>query len=178
MTRTPDAAPEMSRPLALEKIGPQGAELAIEATAEERAALAARFGLVRIDDLRASVGLEWVNGGRLRLKARIEARVVQTCVVSLDDVENTVDETVEILFETPDGAETAREVVLEASDDAEPMPGDPIDLGEIIAEEFALSLDPYPRRPDMAPVGESEGDPSESPVQGPFQDLARLKRDL
>ena len=173
------AAPELSRPLPLERIGPQGAEMTIEASAAERAALAERFGLIRIDDLRARVTLAWVGGNRrLRLKAEIHADVVQTCVVTLDPVENTVDETVEILFEATDDAETVREVVLAASDDAEPLPGDPLDVGEVVAEEFALSLDPYPRRPDIESAGESENQPAESAVLGPFRDLARIKRDL
>ena len=34
-------------------------------------------------------------------------------------------------------------------EDAEPLVGEIIDLGEIIAEEFSLSLDPYPRREDI-----------------------------
>ena len=43
------------------------------------------------------------------------------------------------------------EVSYEVADleDAEPLVGEIIDLGEIIAGEFSLSLDPYPRREDI-----------------------------
>ena len=172
-------APEMSRPVALDRIGSEGTEMAIEASETERAALADRFGLVRIDDLRADVALSWLEGRkRLRLAARIRGSVVQTCVVSLEPVDNEVDDTVEILFEPAADAEDAAEVVLAGSDDAEPIPGDPMDVGEIIAEEFALALDPYPRRDDAGEIGESAQEGAESAPRGPFQNLARLKRDL
>ena len=171
-------APELSRPVPYDRISAQGTEITIDATAEERAALAKRFGLERIEVLRAEVKLVWLDGKqRLRLEARIHADVVQACVISLEPVENSVDDTVEILFEPPADGEAAREVVVEGADEAEPLPEDPIDVGEIIAEEFALSLDPYPRRPDVGQAGESAEEIDESPIRGPFQELARLKRD-
>jgi uncharacterized metal-binding protein YceD (DUF177 family) len=36
----------------------------------------------------------------------------------------------------------------EWDDDVEPLRGTQIDLGEMLAEELALALDPYPRAPD------------------------------
>src|SRR3954447_17665378 len=46
---------EFSRPLALDGVPPAGTSLRLEATAEECAALAARFDLVRIDSLDGEV---------------------------------------------------------------------------------------------------------------------------
>lgn len=177
MMEPPSGPRELSRPLSTEHIGRDGAEMDIEATVAERAALTERFGLVGIEALRATVRLQWLDGERrLRLRAHITGRVTQSCVVSLDPVENTVDESVEIFFEPVGDAETVRDVIVDSSEDAEPLVGDVLDVGEVIAEEFALSLDPYPRNPALEETPGEDGAPGGEAVPGPFQALARLKR--
>jgi hypothetical protein len=54
--------------------------------------------------------------------------------------------------------------------------GDIVDLGEVVAEQLALALDPYPRLPDA--VVELPDDPVEEaePRPNPFAALARLRR--
>ena len=57
--------------------------------------------------------------------------------------------------------------------------GDSLDVGEIIAEELALSLDPYPRKPGIAvEIGPGGGAAKgEAPPRDrPFEALAALKR--
>ena len=57
----------------------------------------------------------------------------------------------------------------------EPVFGDQLDLGEILAEELSLALDPYPRAPDADQrLAEFSGDGNDA--AGPFEALARLRR--
>ena len=66
-----------------------------------------------------------------------------------------------------------REVVVEAGDlDVVPLEGDSVDIGEAVAEELSLSLDPYPR----AAGAQIEGaEPAADAGHRPFEVLARLK---
>lgn len=168
--------PEFSRPVRLDDIGPRGLDLEIAASAHERELLAKRFSLQRIDKLDAAVQLRRIDGGgKVRLTGHLDASVVQTCVVSLEPVDETVAEDIDIVFErVPEGA-SAREVVLAAAEEAEPLEGDTLDVGEVVAEELALALNPYPRRADS----ELEPGPSQTDEEvppGPFEKLARLRR--
>lgn len=167
--------PEFSRPVLLEAIGDRGVVRDIEASPEERAALAKRFGVLSIAMLKARVHLNWAQGGKLlELTGLYEADVEQSCVVTLEPVQEHISEKLDLLFERQaKGAGTpARAVELTSLEDAEPLPESALDIGEVVAEEFALSLNPYPRKPD-ASLGGGE---TAGRGPGPFDVLARLKR--
>ena len=164
-------------------IGTEPARYSLEASPEERAALAARFDLVDIESLNAELRVEWLRGRQfLRLSGRIRAVVVQRCVVTLQPVRKEIDEPFEILFtaERWPGDEGTVEL-----DDVEPLAGETLDIAEVAAEEMALMLDPYPRAPDanleraaFGPPG-SESNGENRPSAGgnrPFEVLATLKR--
>ncbi len=117
----------------------------VETSEAERAALAARMGLPAIHALAGRFALAREASGVVAATGRLTAIVVQTCVVSLEDFEQAIAEEFVVRF-VPEGTE---------SDDPDPdsvdeipYAGDIIDLGEAIAEQLALSLDPYPRRLD------------------------------
>lgn len=169
---------EFSRPVRLDRVDSEGTAMEIEATATEREDLAQRFGLVAIERLRASVELKWLrNRSRLRLQARLDTHVVQSCVVSLEPVEESIDQEVEIFFEPAPVGAPEREVVLEVSDDAEPLSGDSLDVGEIVAEELALALNPYPRKEGLEQGPSNAAGPGETGLPSPFEVLSRIKRD-
>jgi uncharacterized metal-binding protein YceD (DUF177 family) len=165
--------PEFSRPVRLSELSAQERTYDVEAGEAERAALARRFGLESLTRLIASVRLKTEAGTRrIRLIAHFEADVVQTCVVTLEPLPARVAGDFEVLCDR-DTKPVAREVVVESDEvDIVPLAGEFLDVGEAIAEELALSLDPYPR----APGAEVEAGES-SPVVGhrPFEMLARLK---
>ena len=59
----------------------------------------------------------------------------------------------------------------------EPVSGGAIDLGETVAQQFALALDPYPRCPDASIEALGAEPQGARPEEGgPFAALARLKR--
>jgi uncharacterized metal-binding protein YceD (DUF177 family) len=176
-----EPTPEFSRLVALDKIGHEEAGFDIQAEPGERTALAERFGLISIEKLTARVSLAWLKGRKaIRLTAAFHAEVTQTCVATLDPVPAKLDEQFTIVYAEAKGGSAGGEVVVSLEDETEPLVGSTLDIGEIVAEELALSLDPYPRRPGLA-AGESgatAGGEGPSTPSGPFSILAgRLRKD-
>ena len=97
---TDGAVPPFSYPVRLAVLGRGEAVFEIEADVPARAGLVRLLGLVDMTVFRASLRLKWVQGRRLlRLTGRLYAEIVQTCVVTLEPVGNTVGESFEIQFE-------------------------------------------------------------------------------
>jgi uncharacterized metal-binding protein YceD (DUF177 family) len=158
--------PEFHRPLSLDRIGPHGLDLTVEATPAECAALAVRMNLPAV--LAVSCEFHLIREGRDVVLARgvLRARVTQTCVISLDDFDSPVEEVFQVRF-VPSGDES--DDIDPESDDEIPFEGNQIDLGEAAAEQLGLALDPYPRMPGVEmPAVEDEPEPH------PFAALRRL----
>jgi uncharacterized metal-binding protein YceD (DUF177 family) len=83
----------------------------------------------------------------LMVRGHLVARVVQTCVVSLDDFTTIVEEHFTLRF-IREGTESDNPDP-EALDEI-PYADGIVDLGEAAAEQLALVLDPYPRAPGAA----------------------------
>ena len=163
--------PEFSRPLAIERIG-HGLDFSVQAQPEECAALAARMGLEGVLSLDCRFALKRIRirGGEVsavQAQGMLRARVVQVCVVSLDPFEVPVEEDFSVRF-VPAGSE--REDVDLEDEDEIPYEGSMIDLGEAAAEQLALALDPFPRKPGAALDPAAQDDPA-----GPFAALRLLR---
>jgi len=145
----PEPAPEFSRSLPLGLVGPEGRREVVEANEAECAALARRFGIPAVESFRAELLLRPDADGAVRAEGRLSAAVVQTCVVTLEPVEQRVDEALALRF-LPKGREPQDEP--DETDEIATRNGI-ADLGEAMAEQLALALDPYPRAPDaLLPV--------------------------
>ncbi|HEX3883975.1 MAG TPA: DUF177 domain-containing protein [Stellaceae bacterium] len=167
--------PEFSRLVPLARLGGAqfgGAQFGaapfkdeIAATPDECAALAARFGLLGLERLAARITIERRPGDTILLHATFEAAFTQECVISLEPVAGTVSDNFALCYGPPD-AETdggADEPAFE------PLEGDAIDVGEAVAQEFSLSLPPFPHLPDAAvEIDEAVDD------EGPFAVLRGL----
>lgn len=158
---------ELSRLVALDRIGGAGFEIVVEADPEELEALAHRLLIPAVNRLHCAFTLRRVSEGIIEAQGLLEAEVVQTSVVSAEPVVQTVSEAFEVQF-VPSGAE-APDDDLEAPDQI-PYGGHALDLGEAAAEQLALALDPYPRNP-----GEEEPDPGPDSEPSPFAALSRLR---
>jgi len=167
--------PEFSRLVDLATMKPV-ATMTIAAEPEERAILARRMGVEGIDRLEADVKLEILPGKeRLRLSGRLQATVRQLCVVTLEPLEAQVDEEFTVIY--AGSVEDGDEVTIDtASDDAwdEPWPGDTLDLGEAVAQQLALAIDPYPRAPGA--VAEPAAEAGPTPTR-PFAALSSMVKD-
>ena len=166
--------PEFSRPQRIDAIGDRPHSVAITAEPGERAALAARFGLVSIDALAAqfAVGRE---AGSILVTGEVTAAVIQACVVTDDPVPTRIAERVTLRFVPEEGGAVADEIELadDALDTIE-YQGNAIDLGEAAAETLALALDPFPRGPRAAEALREAGVIAEGEA-GPFGALASLR---
>ena len=175
----PAPVPEFSRPVPIGAVDRRGFVQSIEATEQERGALARRFDLISVDRLRASIRLRLINGGTaIRLDAHLEAAVVQRCIVTLAPVPATLAEDFALVYTAEARADGDLDVAFD-DEVMEPIEGDTIDVGEAVAQQLALALDPYPRAPgatpdalDGAPSGLSEDAPSRD---GAFAALARWR---
>jgi uncharacterized metal-binding protein YceD (DUF177 family) len=167
--------PEFSRPLRIDTIGAEPRTVAIQASAEERAALARRFDLVEIGRLAAEAMLAR-EGAEIRASGRMTGSVVQSCVASGEPVEAAVDEPFALVFRPlPSGGRPDEEVELGAAElDVTFYEGGSIDLGEAVAETLALTLDPFPRAPGAIEALKAAGVKSEEEA-GPFGALAALR---
>ncbi|NJM30929.1 MAG: DUF177 domain-containing protein [Rhizobiales bacterium] len=157
-------APEFSRPLEVARVPQGGSYEKLQAVAEECAALAKRIG---VETLRAYSGKLHVKpwrGGGLHVTGTMTADLDRVSVVSLQSFAATQDIEIDRYF-LPSGAASNEE------DDADPIEGGIVDLGEVAAETLALDLDPYPRQPDESFEAPADTSPESS---SPFANLSKI----
>jgi uncharacterized metal-binding protein YceD (DUF177 family) len=139
-------SPEFSRPVSVERVG-AAMRVEVEADEAEREAVARRMGLVALPALTCGFVLSRGLGPTVQAQGSLRARVVQTCVVTLEPFEAAVEEAFSVRFVPEEALATAIEV---EDEDEIPYAGGSIDLGEATSEQLALALDPFPRKPGAA----------------------------
>jgi uncharacterized metal-binding protein YceD (DUF177 family) len=153
-----------------------GTEQVLTASADECAALAKRFDLVRIERLEARIMLD-KDGPAVTANGRLTGAIVQSCAVSGEDLPVSIDEPVNLRFVT-EGAPAApdEEIELEADElDEIAYSGSQFDLGEALAQTLALAIDPYAEGPNAEAARQAAG-LNKPDTSGPFAALAALKR--
>lgn len=180
MTNDADRPP-ISRPLRVDDIR-DGASGEIAATEAEMAASAHLLDLRRLEGLIFVYRLRHGAVGCLRLTGSLKAAVTQSCVVSLEPVEASLDVPVEVEFWPLSLIEELEASVEEPGstgrfDWPEPIIDRKIDLGPVIYETLATALDLYPKREGVS-FDSSQGAPEAAGARqsGPFAALAKLKR--
>ena len=150
-----NTADPWSVPVIVVQIPDTGLHRDIEADPAARDAMAGVAGLREVLSAHASLDVTPERGGRVHVTGRVRARVGQTCVVTLDPIENEIDEPIDLIFAPPEQIPELSDLVDEAaeSDSEIPDPPEPIingviDLGRLATDALFLAVDPYPRRPD------------------------------
>ena len=140
--------PEFSRVWRIDTLGGAPRQVEIAADEGERAALAARFGLVAIGRLEAVAQVSR-HEETITAAGTIRAAVTQACVATAEPVEEQIEAPFSITFRPPpEGINPDEEVELAETElDVVFYDGAAVDLGEAVAETLSLSLDPYPRAP-------------------------------
>lgn len=127
-------------------------------------AIARVIGVDALKGLSADVTVSpWLDGAEVR--GRFKAEVTQTCGVTLDPLEQTVDGDflVRVLpAGSPNLPSEDAEIDLEADDPPDALEGEEIDLAAYVVEHLALEIDPFPRKEGVVfepPADEAEDSP-------------------
>ena len=165
-----------SVPVAVDNIPETGLHIEAEAPAEVRAQLVKLANLRDLPHLSAVFDLTR-RGGGVHVAGQVKARVGQTCVVTLEPLENDLDEPINVLF--------APRLEVAAKDDGadrragdeeppEPLIEGKVDLGAVATEFLLLGIDPYPRKAGAEFAAVKTADDSARP----FAALEALKKRL
>src|SRR5580700_7171551 len=164
-----------SVPVRIDEIPETGLRLDLEADAVARAAVAAAAGVDEVARLHAEFDLARHGRDGLRVVGRVSSTVRQTCVVTLDPIENEIDEAIDVLFVPPSAVAAkgdAANLDVDAAEPPEVLIDGTVDLGAVATEFLILGIDPYPRKPGAvfeAPANADAG-------ANPFGALAALKK--
>ena len=178
-TGTTDKPDPWRVPVAVAQIPETGLHRDIQADPAVRHAMAEMGGLREVLSAQASLDVTPKSGGRFYVTGHVRARIGQTCVVTLEEIESDVDEPVDLIFAPPEQVPQMAALVDEAeeSDEETPDPLEPIengmiDLGKVATDALYLAVDPYPRKPGAVfePLVEAA-----DPEDHPFAALRALK---
>jgi uncharacterized metal-binding protein YceD (DUF177 family) len=166
-------------PIVVAQVPETGLHRDLEADQAIRNAVADVGGLREVLSVQASFDVTPMSGGRFQVAGHVRARVGQTCVVTLEDIENDIDELIDLVFAPPEQIPQMAALVDEAEEGDEETPDPPepiengmIDLGRVATDALYLAVDPYPRKPGAVfePVLEAA-----DPEDHPFAALKALK---
>ena len=163
---------------ALADIPVRGFDVERFASADERRAVAEALDIVEVRSLMVRYRVS--ASGRSRESERgahvageLEAEVVQTCVVTLEPVTETVREPIAVEFRDAAAIDAAADIDPDEEADLDRLDSDgSVPVGRVVYEVLAAGLDPFPRAPgaevtwtDTTPEG----------AVSPFAALERLR---
>jgi hypothetical protein len=165
-----------SVPVSLSEVPEIGRHVDLIADARTRAAIAELAGLAALPRLEASFDVTLHAGDGLRVTGRVSATVGQICVVTLEPIENEIDEPIDLAFmpvaASPSASGGVEDVEITAEDAPEPLLDGTIDLGALATEFLFLGIDTYPRK--AGAVFETPAAAGDAPAH-PFAALSALK---
>jgi Large ribosomal RNA subunit accumulation protein YceD len=155
MTDKPISPDPWRVPVTVAQIPDTGLHRDIEADPATREAMAEVAGLREILSASASLDVTPKGAGRFHVGGRLQARIGQTCVVTLDPIENDIDEPIDLIFAPPEQIPELSDLVDVSAESDEEIPDPPepivngiIDLGRLATDALFLGIDPHPRRSD------------------------------
>ncbi len=165
-----------SVPVVVSQIPDTGSHIEFEAGAAQRDGLARLAGLRDIIEASAAFDLTHIPGGGIHAVGLVRGLVGQVCVVTLEPVDNGIEEAIDVMFMPTGGGPVAAPAPAEDGeeipDPPEPIVSGRIDLGKLAMDMLFLGIDPYPRKPGAVftpPLVEND------PDEHPFAALKALK---
>lgn len=178
-------------PVIVAQIPDTGLHRKLEASAAERQAMAELAGVREVLSAQADLDVVPKSGGRIQVTGLVRARIGQICVVTLDPIENEIEEDVDLVFAPEAEVRKMADLIEEGQDDEAPpevidppeaIVGGIIDLGRIATDALFLAIDPYPRKEGVVFEAEVTAlDPEDHPfaalkaLQGKKQDKKKGK---
>jgi len=189
---------EFSRIVKAANVPPHGLHVTETATADECQALAGRYMIEAVKHFEVEADIKTWRKQGLHVKAWIKADIIQTCIVTLEAIENNIEEQFEV-FMLPENMLASHVAKAKKADKAEliedlDMPDVLVDgqcdIGELAAQYLSLALDPYPRKQGAQPAyldtmtqdtsgrrdDREQAETSADDKSHPFAKLAKLKR--
>lgn len=172
--------------IAIAQIPDSGLQIDIEADPATCAAMEAGARVRSIAGASASFDIKPASRDTFHVTGLVKGRVGQDCVVTLEPIDNTIQESIDVMFEPPGDppppdarTKSARKERTSSADDGEEEPDPPepilngqIDLGRLAQDFLFLGIDPYPRKPGAVfDVPQVAPDPEDHP----FAALKALK---
>lgn len=160
------------------------ATIRISADKTDLKRLERQWGVAGVSAFDAEIELgRWKRDG-VRVKGHVSAAIMQQSVVSLDPVEQRIEEDFEAIFLPENsrllsrGLNSKGEMFLdpEGPDLPETFTGDSIDVGAVAAEFAALAIDPYPRNTGEGMSDRIESEPGLDKKPSPFAVLQGFRR--
>jgi uncharacterized metal-binding protein YceD (DUF177 family) len=176
---------EFSRIFTLEQFSHAPLEIALMATVEECAGLAARFAVVAVKAMRGKAVLEYQSehsSAHPYARGELEAEIVQACVRTGQEFTSNIKEDFTIRFTDAEqaGVITEAEIELdwEAVDEFFYSKG-ALDIGEAVAQTLGLAINPYACAPESGQAIKAWGVSLEAPEEeakpkNPFEALKKL----
>lgn len=178
----------LSAPINVMTLPTKGRTTVLQPKPDVLAALADELGVETVNELDAKITVKrWQRDG-IRLTGPLMADLVQACVVTLEPVPERIETQIDAVF-VPDTSKLAKpkvggdaqELIIDAEGPDAPEVFEPpeLDVGAVVHEFLALSLDPYPRAPDapeqvLAKTADADADEQDD-APHPFAALAQLK---
>lgn len=132
----------------------------LEASEKELQSLAKRFDVEKIHFLKAHLSI--YPDDIIRITGKLEALTRRQCVISLENFDEKMYEEFEVLYADNPPADT--DEIIDTIDKGR------IHLGEIIAEQYGLALNPFPKKIGV----ENTYEEKDIEISNPFADLKKI----
>lgn len=148
-------AAEFSFVIDLDALPRGGKHFKLAANADERARIAKRLGVPAVEKLEGDVRLS-ANARTIEAEGEIRAALTRVCVSSLEEMPETVEEAFEARF-VRDEAASIKEPDDETWETPEYHEGRDFDVGDLLTQQLALAMAPFPRKEGAASLAEQYG---------------------
>ncbi len=174
---------DLSLSLAAAEIDRDAKSFEVKATPEQLAEIAERFDLVALKTMTATVSVSSKGPDEgILVSGHVYADLTQRCISSLADVPEVVDIPFSLLLVSPEAADRmdADENYMDIDQpEYDALEGDTVEIGEIVAQTVAISMNPYPRAEGAELAGANKTGISfnepELEKKNPFAALGKLK---
>ena len=171
-----DSRSTFLRPFSVDELKTE-AKMDVEADASERMALIARLKVVSVDRLAGSLRLTRELGAIIRLHGLLNVEVTQSCVVTLEPLKTVFELEIDRRYGPPEVVEEEGEdedVPFDEDDPPDVIEDGTIDVGEAVAEQLALEINPFPRADGAEFEGYSSAPAEADNARSPFAALEEL----
>ena len=153
----------------LKRLPKEGVVSTLDADEAVRAGIAERLQAPALDQLHGEITVIPVKGG-VDVRGRVQARLQRICVASLERFEERIDEMFSISFREDAELRREDEEFVFDEEEVEFLESETLDLAELLIQQTALAMAPFPRKPEAHALVESFGD------GGAISPFAELKK--